>query len=236
MAVMFSLASGLAADAQTPASEWAPEPLPVLMSYCIPGDTCLSCESEMPLGRVNKLLEINLNDAEVLLFKPDPVRSGTRDWKWFKTDEIFSRVVERKYGGIASPAADPPMCRDRAPLKGSIQPRDGVWKLTPSPTVMENCEGLDGPSSREPSRELRRWENPFRGRLAEEESFADIVQTSPNAFLGRVEIERDGLVGESLVEVHSPTSMKLFFLTRFADPAIACVVRFSLEMTWEAES
>jgi hypothetical protein len=43
-------------------------------------------------------------------------------------------------------------------------------------------------------------------------------------------------VGESLVEVHSPTSMKLFFLTRFTDPAIACVVRFSLEMTWEAES
>jgi hypothetical protein len=43
-------------------------------------------------------------------------------------------------------------------------------------------------------------------------------------------------VGESLVEVHSPTSMKLFFLTRFADSAIACVVRFSLEMTWEAES
>jgi hypothetical protein len=39
---------------------------------------------------------------------------------------------------------------------------------------MENCEGLDGPTSREPSRELRRWENPFRGRLAEEESFADI--------------------------------------------------------------
>lgn len=144
------------------------------MSYCIPGDTCLSCESEMPLGRVNKLLEINLSDAEVLLFKPGPVRSGTRDWKWFKTDEIFSRVVERKCGGIASPAADPPMCRDRAPLKGSIQPRDGVWKLTPSPTVTENCEGLDDPTSREPSRELRRWENPFRLRLAEEESFADI--------------------------------------------------------------
>lgn len=79
MAMMFALASGLAADAQTPASEGGPEPLPVLMSYCIPGDTCLSCESEMPLGRVNKLLEINLSDAEVLLFKPDPVRSGTRD-------------------------------------------------------------------------------------------------------------------------------------------------------------
>lgn len=230
IAATFVLASGTASWAQAPASRAAPEPLPVQMTYCIPGGGCLSCESEMPMARVNRLLEINLQDVEVLLFKPDPDRPGSRDWKWFETGEIFAAVVEHKNSGVGS-RTDPPLCRDRAPLKGSIQPRDGVWSVTPSATTMENCEG-PGPANIEPSRGHIQFDRPFHGRLTDEDSFADVVQVSPNSFLGR--IESDGLVGESLLEVHSPTRMKTYFTTRSANAAIACVTRMSLDMAWES--
>jgi hypothetical protein len=225
------LALSTAVLAQAPAPQDAPEPFPVSMTYCIPGESCLTCESEMPLAEVNALLETKLKDVEVLLFKPDPGGPASRDWKWYETGEIFSAVVEFKNSGKGD-RSDPPACRDRAPLKGSIQPRDGVWTIAASAMEAENCPGIaEVPASTE--RETLRFEKPFRGLLAPDDNVAEIIQVSPNSFMGRRTV--DNIIGETLLEVHSPESLKLFSITRSKNPASACMTRVRMDLTWIGE-
>lgn len=229
MFATFALAWGAAAlvQAQEPGSL---EPMPVLMTYCIPGESCTTCESEMPMDQVNKLLEINLSDVEVLLFKPDPKRPDSHNWQWFETGEIFSAVVEHKNSGVGS-RANPPQCRDRAPLKGSQQPRDGVWVVSPSGIVPENCS-VEGTPAPEATRETLRFDKPFHGRMSPAQSYATVVQVSPNAFASREESQ--GRVGETLLQVLSPDRMKMFVSNRSADPADPCVFRYSIDLTRDA--
>jgi len=205
------------------------KPLPVAMTYCYPGVSCITCDSEMPLAIVNELLELKLTEGEVLLFTPDPKRPEGRDWKWSATGTMWPAVVEQKYSGKGN-RDQPPACAHRAALKGSHQPKDGVWKVTQSKEELQNCEAVEV-QEKPLVREKIRFENPFRGRLSEDEDFSSIVQISPNSFASH-HISGNS-IAETLLDVHSPTKIKLYFHMRRPNPEDKCTSRFVIDFDFE---
>lgn len=205
-------------------------PLPVAMTYCYPGESCITCDSEMPRATVNELLELKLTEGEVLLFTPNPSNPKSRDWKWSATGTIWPAVVEQKYSGKSN-RNQPPACAHRAALKGSYQPKDGFWTVTQSKEELQNCPATKVPEA-SVSRQKVRFENPFRGRLTADENFAEIVQVSPNLFASHHADPK--YVAETLMEVQSPTKIKLYFHSRRPDPKDQCTSRFTVDFDFES--
>lgn len=204
-------------------------PLPVAMTYCYPGESCITCDSEMPLATVNELLELKLTEGEVLLFTPDPKRPESRDWKWSATGMIWPALVEKKYSGKGN-RNQPPACAHRVALKGSHQPKDGFWTVTQSKEEMENCPAVKVPEKTVVRQKIR-FENPFRGRLTDDEDFSSLVQISPNSFAS---YHMSGnSVAETLMDVHSPTKIKLYFHMRRPNPEDKCTSRFVIDFDFE---
>jgi len=205
-------------------------PLPVAMTYCYPGESCITCDSEMPLATVNELLELKLTEGEVLLFTPDPKRPESRDWKWSATGMIWPALVEQKHSGKGN-RNQPPACAHRAALKGSHQPKDGIWRIMQSKEELQNCAAVEV-QEKPLVRERIRFESPFRGRLSTDEDFSSIVQISPNSFASHHIVGNS--VAETLLEVHSATKIKLYYHLRRPNPEDKCTSRFTIDFDFES--
>lgn len=204
----------------------------VSMSYCIPGEICLSCDSEMPRPQVNALLGENLAIGEVLLFTPDPNNPTAREWLWTATGINFPTVVEERLVGTKSLEAEP-ACSARAALPGSVQPRDGLWKVTHEAPEFENCS-MRTPAAMPSTTDAVVFEKPFRGRTTTEEPIETVIQVAPNLFASRQVMGE--LIGQGLVEVHSPT--RLVYHYNVTDPrgGEACLRRYTSHITYEGEA
>ena len=202
-------------------------PLPVAMTYCIPGEGCLTCDSEMPRAAVNDLLDLELAEGEVLLFTPDAIRPDSDDWTWKATGLHFPSVVEAKLSGRAN-RDQPPACAHRAALKGSHQPKDGTWESKVSSPVGENCPAGMPSAPAQTSRSQGNFDRPFRGRLSAEESTASIIQVSPNTFMSQEPF--GDRIARTILQVKSPTRIEIYFAHRAVDPGNPCILRFTVEM------
>lgn len=222
----------LAAGSVEPVPYDVNTPLPVAMTYCIPGEGCTTCDSEMPRDAVNDLLELTLAEGEVLLFTPNPANPGSRDWIWKATGKHFPSVVEHEFSGRSN-RDQPPACAYRAPLTGSHQPKNGTWEVKTSQAQGENCPAGATKPAAKTERLQGQFETPFRGRLTEAESFASLVQVAPNSYM-TYDVYGDRIT-ETLMQVESPTRMKIYFADRAAQPGDACLWRFNIEMDFVGE-
>jgi hypothetical protein len=205
-------------------------PLPVAMTYCYPGVSCITCDSEMPRAKVNQLLELKLTEGEVLLFTPDPKNPQSHDWLWTATGSIWPAVVEQEYSGKGN-RNQPPACANRAALAGSHQPKDGFWKVSQDMPELQNCAGAK-PQAVPESREKAQFDKPFRGRISSDESFASIIQIAPNSYAS-IEDEDANLSGQTLLDVLSPTSFKLHTLARNKNLGNSCTMRYTIHFTYD---
>ncbi len=222
----------LAAGSVEPVPYDVNTPLPVAMTYCIPGEGCITCDSEMPRDAVNDLLELTLAEGEVLLFTPNPANPGSRDWIWKATGKHFPSVVEHEFSGRSN-RDQPPACAYRAPLTGSHQPKNGTWEVKTSQAQGENCPAGATKPAAKTERLQGQFETPFRGRLTEAESFASLVQVAPNSYM-TYDVYGDRIT-ETLMQVESPTRMKIYFADRAAQHGDACLWRFNIEMDFVGE-
>jgi hypothetical protein len=222
----------LAAGSVEPVPYDVNTPLPVAMTYCIPGEGCITCDSEMPRAAVNDLLELELAEGEVLLFTPNPANPESRDWIWKATGKHFPSVVEHEFSGRSN-RDQPPACAYRAPLKGSHQPKSGTWEVNISLPESENCADGAPPPAAKTERQQGLFETPFRGRLSDTEPFASLVQVAPNSYM-TYDVFGDRIT-ETLMQVESPTHLKMYFADRATEAGNACVRRFTIEMQFVGE-
>lgn len=233
MLLLNSMFLSASAAAVEPVPYDADTPLPVAMTYCHPGVSCITCDSEMPRANVNQLLELQLAEGEVLLFTPNPDNPQSRDWLWTATGSFWPAVVEQKYSGIGN-RDQPPACANRAALAGSHQPKDGFWKVTQSHPELQHCAGAET-KALPASREKMQFDKPFRGRLSNAESFASIIQIAPNSYAS-IEDSDSGIKGRSLLEVHSPTEIKLHTEARSTNPGNPCTIRYTIDFVHDGAS